>query len=136
MAKNNIRQPFSLRYTFKDFERDFPTEETCLRWLLGYLYPKGIHCKRCKKLTRHHLLPSRMKAYHLPDNKKPTILKPLCERVLRATVIFTDYDALYGELKWLGYEHKRINHLAKIYADGRVHTQTIEGFWSLLKRGN
>jgi hypothetical protein len=33
------------------------------------------------------------------------------------------------------YKHERINHTAGIYVMGQVHTQTIEGFWSLLKRG-
>ena len=28
-----------------------------------------------------------------------------------------------------------INHSAKVYVSGDVHTQTIEGFWSLVKRG-
>jgi hypothetical protein len=32
------------------------------------------------------------------------------------------------------YEHKIINHLEQ-YVDGQVHTQGIENFWSLLKRG-
>lgn len=31
--------------------------------------------------------------------------------------------------------HRRINHAARIYVDGEVHTQTIEGFWSLVKNG-
>ena len=35
----------------------------------------------------------------------------------------------------MGYEHKRINHSAKVYVAGEVHTNTIEGFWSLVKRG-
>ena len=29
----------------------------------------------------------------------------------------------------------RIKHSARIYVDGDVHTQTIEGFWSLVKNG-
>jgi transposase len=32
-------------------------------------------------------------------------------------------------------EHKRINHSSKVYVMGDVHTNTIEGFWSLVKRG-
>ena len=32
-------------------------------------------------------------------------------------------------------EHKIINHSQKQYTDGDIHTNTIEGFWSLLKRG-
>jgi hypothetical protein len=34
-----------------------------------------------------------------------------------------------------GYEHRRINHSANIYVVGDVHTNTIEGFWMLLKTG-
>ena len=34
-----------------------------------------------------------------------------------------------------GYVHKRIRHSAKIYVSGDIHTQAIEGFWSLVKRG-
>ena len=34
-----------------------------------------------------------------------------------------------------GYQHKRIHHREKIYVSGDVHTNTIEGFWSLVKRG-
>jgi hypothetical protein len=32
------------------------------------------------------------------------------------------------------YAHKVVNHLEK-YVDGQVHTQGMENFWSLLKRG-
>jgi hypothetical protein len=33
------------------------------------------------------------------------------------------------------YKHQRINHSSKVYVRGNVHTNTIEGFWSLVKRG-
>jgi hypothetical protein len=33
------------------------------------------------------------------------------------------------------YQHRRINHSSKVYVMGDVHTNTIEGFWSLVKRG-
>ncbi|MDX6514282.1 MAG: transposase, partial [Gaiellaceae bacterium] len=33
------------------------------------------------------------------------------------------------------YRHRRINHSAKIYVSGDVHTQTIEGFFGLTKNG-
>jgi len=35
----------------------------------------------------------------------------------------------------LGYKHLRIEHQAKEYVRGKIHTNSIEGFWSLLKRG-
>ena len=51
-------------------------------------------------------------------------------------LVFTDdfpaYDGLdYGQR----FHHRRIRHSEKIYVAGEVHTQTIEGFWSLIKRG-
>jgi transposase-like protein len=33
------------------------------------------------------------------------------------------------------FNHKSVNHSAGQYVDGVVHTQTIDSFWSLLKRG-
>jgi hypothetical protein len=35
----------------------------------------------------------------------------------------------------MGYLHERINHSALVCVDGDVHTQSIEGFWPLVKRG-
>jgi len=34
-----------------------------------------------------------------------------------------------------GYTHKRIKHSEKVYVVGDIHTNTVEGFWSLLKGG-
>ncbi len=35
----------------------------------------------------------------------------------------------------IGYKHLRIEHSAKEYVRGHIHTNSIEGFWSLVKRG-
>ena len=50
-------------------------------------------------------------------------------------MVFTDDYLGYNKLGQKGYPHRRIKHSARVYVDGDVHTQTIEGFWSLLKRG-
>lgn len=34
-----------------------------------------------------------------------------------------------------GFGHGRVNHTAKVYVSGDAHTNTLEGFWSLVKRG-
>jgi transposase len=47
------------RYSIRDFERDFPTDEACLEWLREYLYPDGIFCKVCQQVTKHHRVKSR-----------------------------------------------------------------------------
>jgi transposase-like protein len=35
----------------------------------------------------------------------------------------------------MGYRHRTVNHSRAEYVRGQVHTQSIESFWSLLKRG-
>ncbi len=34
-----------------------------------------------------------------------------------------------------GYDHRRIRHSEHVYVSGDVHTNTVEGFCSLVKRG-
>ena len=35
----------------------------------------------------------------------------------------------------MGYNHDRVLHCQQTYVIGNVHTNTIEGFWSLVKNG-
>jgi transposase len=60
------------------------------------------------------------------------------ECVLPKSTVFTDEFRSYNgldQIPQMGYEHKRINHESKVYVMGDIHTNTIEGFWSLVKRG-
>src|SRR5262245_66327898 len=57
------------------------------------------------------------------------------ERIRPHPTFYTDYYAIYNKLPKLGYKHGRINHAERVYVSGDVHTNTIEGFWSLVKRG-
>lgn len=57
------------------------------------------------------------------------------ERILPESVIFTDEHHSYTGLDKMGYTHQRINHTAGVYVAGNVHTNTIEGFWALIKGG-
>jgi transposase len=34
-----------------------------------------------------------------------------------------------------GYKHRRIHHSSKVYVAGDIHINSVEGFWSLIKRG-
>jgi transposase-like protein len=49
---------------------------------------------------------------------------------LLCTDQFSGYRQLDGE-----YPHATVDHAAGQYVVGAVHTQTVEGFWSLIKRG-
>lgn len=48
-----------MRYTIKDLRTDFPDDAACLQWLVDYLYPEGIFCDKCGKVTPHHAMKTR-----------------------------------------------------------------------------
>ena len=259
-----IRQsiPVELRYTFQQFEREFPTDDSCLERIKEQRFPGGIvDCKKCQKPRKHYRVTGRMayacyrcgnhifplagtifektstplriwfhamyligstrcgisakqiqretgvtyktawrifhqirklmgeelrlggaggagvemdEMYHGGRRKNDagrklkgdlgnkTMVTGIVERkgrivarvsqevtmsatnalvreyVLPETVIFTDDASSYHalpKLEGMDYQHKRISHSQKIYVMGDVHTNTIEGFWSLVKRG-
>jgi transposase len=249
------------RYTFTDFEQDFPDDAACLDWLVGYLYPDGIYCPKCEKVTKHYRVKSRpsfscqfcghhehpmrgtifensatslklwfhaiflmsqtrcgisakqlerelgvtyktawrmfnkirslladdgeplsgtveadeayfggrgvwkhgkrtqgrpprggwnksavfgvaqrgsegkngkVKAVKVENVSKAELLPQLQTKVLPESIIYTDEWHSYDGLNEMGYQHDRIHHSQKVYVSGAVHTQTIEGFWSLV----
>lgn len=238
------------KYTIRDFQLEFTDDGTCLEWLKNYLYPRGIHCKQCQRITKHHRVAKRpsyscdhcghhvhptagtifeksstplklwfyaiylmsstrcgISAKHLQrvtgvtyktawrmftqirkllneadeplsgnveidetyiggkrsgkrgrgaagktavlgmverggrvvavkaENVKAATLMPVIkEHVLSKSNVYTDELASYNNLRAEGYLHRRIHHASKIYVAGNVHTNTIEGFWSLIKR--
>jgi transposase-like protein len=79
----------------------------------------------------------RIVARTIPDCTSRTLLENVKQYVLPKSTVYTDELKAYGGIGHMknGYEHKRINHTSGIYVMGDVHTNTVEGFWSLLKRG-
>ena len=69
----------------------------------------------------------------VPNRKKSALQAEVKKHVEAGAALYTDallsYDGLEGD-----YAHQVIDHAVK-YVDGRVHTNTLENFWSLLKRG-
>ena len=54
--------------------------------------------------------------------------------VEKGSSLYTDELAVYNYAEKWGYEHDTVNHRRWEYVRGKVHTNTIEGFWSQLKR--
>ncbi len=265
MSKSNRNAPkrstaSQSRYTFYEFDQDFPDDATILEFIVGLLYPEGIHCPKCERVTKHHRVKSRtayacqfcgrheyplvgtifegsatslklwfhaiflmsqtrcgisakqlerelgvtyktawrmankirsllqddndeplsgtvemdetyvggrrrgtkrgrpgkdshktpvfgmaqrkegeasgrVVAKALPNAKRATIMPHVRKKVLPEALVYTDEYTVYNSLNREGYRHDRIHHAEEVYVAGDVHTNTIEGFWSLLKRG-
>jgi transposase len=248
------------RYTFYEFDGDFPDDAACMEWLVGYLYPDGIYCPNCECVTKHHRVRNRtcyecqycghqeyplvgtifensstslrlwfhaiflmsqtrcgisakqlerelgvtyktawrmankirsllqedddeplsgiveadetymggkrrgdkrgrpsedshktpvfgmaqrkgeeskglIVATAVRNTKRATVMPHVKKKVLPESMVYTDEYMVYDSLGKEGYKHDRVNHAEEIYVAGDVHTNTIEGFWSLLKRG-
>jgi len=75
-----------------------------------------------------------LRSMPVKDVKRNT-LKPIIDRhVAKGSTVMTDELPSYNCLSQ-DYTHERISHLKKQYVKGGTHTQNIENFWSLLKRG-
>jgi transposase len=239
------------KYTFKDFEGEFPDNDACLEWLKNYRFPNGINCPNCEKVTKHHKIAKRtcykcdycghevyplagtifhksatplktwmeaifwmsttrsghsakelqrrtgvtyktawrmfkqirsllgetnpiftgeveadetyiggvrhgkrgrgaegkvsvigvvqrqgkVIATAVPNVKRSTIVPFVTQNVAPDAILYTDEFPSYDHITRFGYKHYRIQHSAKIYVAGQVHTNNIENFWSLVKRG-
>ncbi|CAN5620962.1 IS1595 family transposase [soil metagenome] len=264
MSKSNRNSPrrstaSQSRYTFYEFDGDFPDDAACLQWLVGYLYPEGVHCPKCERVTKHHRVTGRtayacqfcgrheyplvgtifensatslklwfhaiflmsqtrcgisakqlerelgvtyktawrmankirsllqddddeplsgtiemdetyvggkrrgtkrgrpgkdshktpvfgmverngerkgrVVAKAVPSTKRSEIMPHVKKKVLPEAMVYTDEYTVYDSLNREGFKHDRVYHAEEVYVAGDVHTNTIEGFWSLLKRG-
>src|ERR1700683_2192856 len=64
MSKSNRNKPIRSEssdstFSMMDFNREFPDDSACLEWLKNRLYPDGIFCPKCQKVTKHHRVANR-----------------------------------------------------------------------------
>jgi transposase len=71
---------------------------------------------------------------HIPKANKKTIEPIIAKVANKGSVINSDEHSAYGLLS-KNYVHQTVIHSNWEYVRGSVHTNTIEGVWSLLKRG-
>jgi transposase-like protein len=69
----------------------------------------------------------------VPSRRKKVLQAEIKNNVTTGSILFTDslpsYEGMESE-----YAHKVIDH-AVAYVDGQIHTNGLENYWSLLKRG-
>ena len=69
------------------------------------------------------------------NTKRATVMPHVKKKVLPESMVYTDEYTVYDTLGKEGYKHDRVNHAEEVCVAGDVHTNSIEGFWSLVKRG-
>ena len=69
------------------------------------------------------------------DTKRSTVMPLITKNVAKKSIIYTDEYPIYNSVGKLGYEHETVNHGEGQYVNGNASTNTIEGYWSLVKRG-
>lgn len=69
-----------------------------------------------------------------PTPTTQKVLDQVLTYVRRGATVTTDESQLYKQLVGEGYAHTAIQHRAKEYVRGIHHTNSIEGFWAMLKR--
>jgi transposase-like protein len=77
----------------------------------------------------------RVRSHHVPAVMANN-LRPIIEaQIDGATAVYTDEGAASKGLGRLFDKHESVNHSLGEYVRGDVHTNTIEGYFSILKRG-
>jgi transposase-like protein len=75
-----------------------------------------------------------VRAKVIPNTNRETLQNAILANIDKKSTVYTDAAQGYYKLAEKDFIHETVNHLEE-YVRGQVHTQGIENFWSLLKRG-
>ena len=77
----------------------------------------------------------RSKSFVVENVKASTLLPILRENIAKEAIVYTDEARQYGSLNSEFADHDFTTHSKGQYVRGDVHTNTIEGYFSIFKRG-
>jgi len=75
-----------------------------------------------------------VRAKVIPNTRRDTLQNMILDGVHKNSSVYTDESQAYYKLAEKQFVHDTVNHMEE-YVRGQVHTNGIENFWSLLKRG-
>jgi transposase-like protein len=78
---------------------------------------------------------SKVKAFPVEAEIKVVMTGIVRDHIGPGATIYTDEHASYRTLEAYGHKHNVVRHSTREYVRGSVHTNSIENFWSLFKRG-
>jgi hypothetical protein len=77
----------------------------------------------------------KVRSFHVAGTTAAHLVPILRANIAKETAVMTDDAGQYAHLSKEFASHEYVNHSAGEYGRGGVHTNTIEGFYSIFKRG-
>jgi transposase-like protein len=109
-------------------------DETFIGREPGKEVKRGVSHKM-KVLTLVDRATGRAKSMVVDDLKVSTLLPILKANIAKEATVYTDEAIQYDHLRKHFAVHKSVNHAAEEYVRGDVTTNTVEGYFSIFKRG-
>ncbi len=94
-----------------------------------------------KTLLRHEAVVSlverggKVRSRHVAEVTAKTLKPILVDAIAKETNLRTDQSPVYTEIGTGFASHETVNHSIKEYVRGDAHTNTVEGYFSIFKRG-
>jgi transposase-like protein len=76
-----------------------------------------------------------VRSFHIPGAYAESVVKVVQDNIARESRLHTDESALYHRVGKEFATHETVKHADKEYARGDVTTNTVEGYFSIFKRG-
>lgn len=78
---------------------------------------------------------AKVRSFHIPGSTRETVREVLDSHVDKSAHLMTDEAKHYRKIGREFRRHTAVNHTRKEYVRGEAHTNTIEGVFSIFKRG-
>jgi hypothetical protein len=111
-------------------------DETFTSHREGVAKPRGGTRHLVPVLSLVHRESGQVRSFVVDNVSAQTLVPIVLRNVDRETYIMTDEAGQYrGQFRPVFLGHGRVNHAAGEYARGRITTNTVEGYFSIFKRG-
>jgi transposase-like protein len=106
-----------------------------------YVGGKAKNRAYAKTLPKHEAVMSlverggKVRSRHVADVTAKTLKPILVDAIAKDTNLRTDQSPIYTEIGTGFASHATVNHSIKEYVRGDAHTNTVEGYFSIFKRG-
>jgi transposase-like protein len=111
-------------------------DETFIGRREGVEMKRGGYAHKVPVLSLVHRETGQCRSFVVDDVTRDTLLPIVLQNVQRETYIMTDEATQYrGQFRKVFLGHGTVNHGAGEYGRGRIHTNTVEGSFSIFKRG-